>query len=219
MTIGGRTGLHIKCDVEIQRLNECLQEAQETTDRVCKFANIGLADLRKKRNQVVAERDAAQKELADLHEHKFRLYATIEGLEETIDGMRREGCASIGLVENIFNGLTTPPVIGQGASLRIQQEMVDACANLLVEATACDHKERAESVEKQLRLIMEEAEGMPEEGLAQAIERVEALEIMLERVLSILPAVVPGGKRVFTVSANEQIKIYTEAFRLLYKLT
>ena len=39
---------------------------------------------------VEAERDAAQKELANLHEHKFGLYATIEGLEEERDRLRAE---------------------------------------------------------------------------------------------------------------------------------
>ena len=44
---------------QLKHLRRKLQESREETDRVCRFTNIGLADLRKKRNQAIAERDTA----------------------------------------------------------------------------------------------------------------------------------------------------------------
>ncbi len=66
--------------------------------------------------------------------------ARIARLQERVDGMREEGCAALGLVENILNGLTTrgrptDPVLAQ---------MAEAAATLLHEATPCGHKALAE---------------------------------------------------------------------------
>lgn len=65
-----------------------------------------------------------------------------EEAEETINEMRREGCAAVGLVENIFNGLTA---IGIPDDLILKQ-MADACAKLLFEVTRCEHKIELERI-------------------------------------------------------------------------
>ena len=69
-----------------------------------------------------------------------RLQARVEEAEAQVSGMQEEGCAARGLVENIFNGLTTrgepvDPVLAQ---------MAEAAAKLLFEVTPCNHKALAE---------------------------------------------------------------------------
>ena len=106
------------------------------------------ASLQAQLREVTEERDSAQEAVARQNDQWKAMYANLEAERdaaiEQVEGMQREGCAAIGLVENIFNGLTLRGV-PDDPTLR---EMADACAALLVEATQCDHKERAEAQEE-----------------------------------------------------------------------
>ena len=73
--------------------------------------------------QVLAERNEAREERDDA--------------QQTIDAMRAEGCPARGLVENIFNGLTSH---GQPTS-PLLAEMAEAAAKLLVDVPVCEHKD------------------------------------------------------------------------------
>ena len=94
---------------------------------------------------------------ADLEEtlaENARLQERVEEAEAQVSGMQEEGCAARGLVENIFNGLTTrgtpvDPVLAQ---------MADATAKLLVEVTVCEHKALAERRKKALEKCREGAQ-------------------------------------------------------------
>lgn len=76
----------------------------------------------------------------DLRAENARLQTQVEEAEERVLGMQEEGCAALGLVENIFNGLTakgkpTEPMPAQ---------IAEAIATLLTEATPCGHKADSE---------------------------------------------------------------------------
>ena len=84
-----------------------------------------------------------------------RLQEWVEEAEAQVSGMQEEGCAARGLVENIFNGLTTrgtpvDPVLAQ---------MADATAKLLVEVTVCKHKALAERRKEALVGLRDDLQG------------------------------------------------------------
>ena len=91
-----------------------------------------------------------------LRAENARLQTRVEEAEAQVSGMQEEGCAARGLVENIFNGLTTrgepiDPVLAQ---------MAEAAAKLLVEVTTCDHEALAERRKKALQLGCEHGKVM-----------------------------------------------------------
>ena len=72
----------------------------------------------------------------DLREAKMAaLEAENKQLQETINVMRAEGCAAIGILERIFVGLTarTSP------DAAVLKEMVEVAAETLATAAQCDH--------------------------------------------------------------------------------
>jgi hypothetical protein len=88
----------------------------------------------------------------DLTRERDALQARVEEAERHVNGMREEGCAALGLVENIFNGLTakgkpTDPVLAQ---------MAEAAAKLLLAATPCGHKALAERQKEALAGLRED---------------------------------------------------------------
>ena len=62
-------------------------------------------------------------------------YNKLTTAQDIIDGMREEGCAAVGLLENIFNGLTSDKILEHP----ILTEMTEAIADVLVSAKRCDH--------------------------------------------------------------------------------
>ncbi len=86
--------------------------------------------------------------LANLDELK-RWKDLANGLDITIVAMREEGCAAMGVLQNIFNGVTAGGVPHSKLVKRIAEE----AANALVDVPPCYHKERfGEQVEKADRL-------------------------------------------------------------------
>ena len=91
--------------------------------------------------QVLAERNEAREERDDA--------------QQTIDAMRAEGCPARGLVENIFNGLTSH---GQPTS-PLLAKMAEAAAKLLVDVPVCEHKDEL----KRLRELVYNYLELPDE--------------------------------------------------------
>ncbi len=83
--------------------------------------------------------------------------AIANSLVDNIEEMQREGCAAADLVQNIFNGLTSPAAIDGGVSLQVQGEMASACGILLLDAARCDHKDEVDELRE--ALVYEEARG------------------------------------------------------------
>jgi len=75
----------------------------------------------------------AQADNDNLRAENARLQAQVEGMQE-------KGCTALGLVENIFNGLTSE---GKPTDPKLAQ-MAEAAAVLMTEATPCGHKALAE---------------------------------------------------------------------------
>lgn len=95
---------------------------------------------------------------------------TVDLLQAQVDGMREEGCAALGLVENIFNGLTAK---GKPSDIILAQ-MAEAAAKLLAEATPCGHKVLAEEAEAHLKTAKWVLE-MDDPRLLKALQTIERL--------------------------------------------
>lgn len=123
-----------------------LREAQEELaegKRVMKTVPRRIHDLQEEQDEARRFLGEEQKALVEAERERDKAIERAEAAEKQVEAMQQEGCAAIGLVQNIFNGLTSPSAIGPGASLSIQQEMAAACAKLLTEATQCNHERDA----------------------------------------------------------------------------
>ena len=75
---------------------------------------------------------------------------------QTIEGMKQEGCAAVGLVQNIFNGLTSKGIPGDP----VLKEMADASAKLLLEATRCECKAERDALYRESTAHVEERDAV-----------------------------------------------------------
>ena len=89
-----------------------------------------MVEVREQRRDLIIRRQDTQDELS-------RVKVDLMDAQQTIDAMRAEGCPARGLVENIFNGLTSH---GQPTS-PLLAEMAEAAAKLLVDVPVCEHKD------------------------------------------------------------------------------
>jgi len=67
--------------------------------------------------------------------------------------MREEGCAAIGMLENVFNGLTSPDAIENGVGKELTKEIASAVANTLVAAERCGHEAEVARLTKERDLF------------------------------------------------------------------
>ncbi len=96
------------------------------------------------------QRRYAPIDIERLRAENARLQERVEEAEQQVLGMQEEGCAALGLVENIFNGLTTD---GTPSNPKLAL-MAEAAATLMVEATPCGHKALAERRKEALDMIV-----------------------------------------------------------------
>lgn len=68
--------------------------------------------------------------------------AIATSLADNIDGMREEGCAAQGALEEIFNGVTA----GGMPHSKLVQRVADIAAEVLAMVPVCEHKEEAEDL-------------------------------------------------------------------------
>lgn len=101
--------------------------------------------------------------------------------QETIEGMRRDGCAAVGLVQNIFNGLTAEGVPTEPTI----REMAGACARLLSEVSQCNHKTKRDAAIKRRERLWQLYRNTLERVRRQK-QRAEAAEALLKEVAGAL---------------------------------
>jgi len=70
-----------------------------------------------------------------------------------VKAMREEGCAAIGMLENVFNGLTSPDAIENGVGKELTKEIASAVANTLVAAERCGHEAEVARLTKERDLF------------------------------------------------------------------
>ena len=85
------------------------------------------------------------------------LARSLAASREEVDMMRREGCAAIGALANIFNGLSSPTALESGIPPSLAKEMAGAAANTLALAERCNH---AELLDASRALVAEKDEAL-----------------------------------------------------------
>lgn len=71
------------------------------------------------------------------------------GFENVIDGMRREGCAAMGALENIFNGVTA----GGMPHSKLVKRVADVATEAILDTTGCQHKDEAEDFSNEVECL------------------------------------------------------------------
>ncbi|KKN16458.1 hypothetical protein LCGC14_0975670 [marine sediment metagenome] len=143
-------------DARIARLQARVEEAE----RKLLMCSETLRDADEVKETAQRERDEAR----EMHDKRVD---ELMACEAQVSGMQEEGCAARGLLENIFNGLTTrgtpvDPVLAQ---------MAEAAAKLLVEVTVCKHKALAEQRKEALEKLGCERALTTHEGCREARAR------------------------------------------------
>lgn len=68
---------------------------------------------------------------------------------EQVEGMRKEGCAAMGALENIFNGVTA----GGMPHSKLVKKVADVATEALIDTTGCDHKEALVLAESEVEFL------------------------------------------------------------------
>lgn len=78
------------------------------------------------------------------------LLRRLRAAQELIEGMQAEGCAAMGVLENIFNGVTAQGIPADPTLKRV----ADVAARTLFEVPYCDHKDRGEKLRVTVGLFL-----------------------------------------------------------------
>jgi len=81
----------------------------------------------------------ARLELQQAKDSRDGFACDLDHAESEVAAMREEGCAAIGTLENVFNGLTSPDAIENGVNRELAQKMASAAATTLAGAERCGH--------------------------------------------------------------------------------
>lgn len=100
--------------------------------------------------------------------------ADLDRAEAKVKGMIEEGCTAVGVLENIFNGVTAE---GAPTDL-ILKKVADIAADVLVTAARCDHKARVRELEEALLEARNTLDACAIEGI-HAGAQVEAADVVL----------------------------------------
>ncbi len=82
--------------------------------------------------------------------------ARADALTALVEAMQEEGCAAMGALQNIFNGVTA----GGMPHSKLVKKVADVAADVLVFPAPCEHKEEVDELREAVVVVQDEADNL-----------------------------------------------------------